>query len=37
MLVAPVVSFAAGVLFLIGSRFYARDLLKVEKVTVQME
>ncbi len=37
MLVAPVVSFAAGILFLIGSRFYAADLLKVEKVTVQME
>jgi predicted MFS family arabinose efflux permease len=37
MLVAPAVSFAGGILFLIASRFYARDLAKVEKVSVIME
>jgi predicted MFS family arabinose efflux permease len=37
MLVAPVVSFAAGILFFVGSFSYKRDLDKVEKVQVVME
>ena len=33
----PIFSFIAGVLFLIGSLFYAKDLAKVEKVNMQFE
>jgi len=37
MLLVPLASVFAGVLFLAGSAFYRRDLEKVDKVTVEME
>ncbi|HEY9594217.1 MAG TPA: hypothetical protein VHE79_07055, partial [Spirochaetia bacterium] len=37
MLMVPVASVAAGVLFLVASAFYKRDLAKVDKVAVEME
>ncbi|HPQ43086.1 MAG TPA: MFS transporter [Syntrophales bacterium] len=35
--IVPVFSLIAGVLFLAGSRYYKRDLAKVEKVTIDAE
>jgi MFS family permease len=37
MLVVPVASLIAGVLFLLSAMFYRRDLEKVDKVVVEME
>jgi MFS family permease len=37
LLLVPLFSVAAGILFLLASRFYPRDLAKVDKVVVEME
>ena len=37
MLLAPLTSVLAGVLFMAASAFYRRDLAKVDKVKVEME
>jgi MFS family permease len=37
MLIVPAASAIAGILFLLASRFYPRDLAKVDKVVVEME
>jgi MFS family permease len=37
MLIVPIASAAAGILFLCASAFYRRDVEKVDKVTVEME
>ena len=37
MLIVPIASIVAGVLFLLASAFYRRDLDKVDKVVVEME
>ncbi len=37
MLVVPIASLLAGVLFLVAAAFYRRDLEKVDKVAVEME
>jgi hypothetical protein len=37
MLLVPLASIVAGVLFLLSALFYRRDLAKVDKVVVEME
>jgi predicted MFS family arabinose efflux permease len=37
MTLVPIVSLIGGIFFLIGSRFYVRDLAKVETVKIEME
>ena len=37
MLIVPLASVLAGLLFLLAANFYRRDLEKVDKVVVEME